>query len=176
MAFVAKVTYIPTLNPAIFQVEDTSVYASPDTKANMSARTLTILQYDGSALPGYSNPINFPIGGSNPDIISFTGMTQDLALQIIMTLTPISPITGSSYVAETDIATERFLQQGIFNIQVQRLNDIQPTSMADQQYRTNSMDLIIEGENAQTSVLYANFTGGQLALNRAQNIINNTTL
>jgi len=174
MAFSAKITYLPQLNPATFILQDQSNYAAPDDKANISSRTVTILQSDGSALPGYTNPIAFPYSGG--DYLTIAGLTQDLALQIIMTLTPISPQGGSTYVSEIDIATERFLQQGLFNIAVQRLNIIQPSSFADQQYRINSMDLIIEGQNAYTGILYANYTGAQLALNRSQNIILNTTL
>ena len=174
MAFTAKVTYTASLDPTTFTVTDTSVYTSPDNKANMSARTLTILQSDGSALPNYPNPINFPVNG--PDFLVFTGLTQDLALQIILTLTPIVSHSGSVYIGETDVATQRFLQQGLFNIQVQNLNIINPSSLAAQQYLVNSMNLIIEGQNAQTAVLFANYTGAQLALNRAQNIILNTTL
>ena len=174
MSFVAKIVYLPQLDPTTFILQDQSNYAAPDSKANISSRTLTILQSDGTALPNYPNPIAFPYGGG--DNFTISGLTQDLALQVIMTLVPISPQGGSIYTSETDIATERFLQQGLFNIQVQRLNIIQPSSLADQQYRTNSIDLIIEGQNAQTGVLYGNYAGAQLALNRSQNIILNTTL
>ncbi len=174
MALSASIEYLAQLDPTTFILPDTSNYAGADGKSNISSRTVTILQSDGSALPGYTNPIAFPYGGG--DNLTIAGLTQDLALQVIMTLVPISPQSGSTYVGETDFATERFLQQGLFNIGVQRLNIIQPSSMADQQYRINSMDLIIEGENAQTGVLYANYTGAQLALNRSQNIILNTTL
>lgn len=174
MSFAAKIVYLPQLNPTTFILQDQSNYAPPDSKANISSRTLTILQSNGSALTNYPNPIVFPYSGG--DSFTISGLTQDLALQVIMTLTPISPQSGSVYTSETDIATERFLQQGLFNIQVQRLNIIQPSSLADQQYRANSIDLIVEGQNAQTGVLYANYTGAQLALNRSQNIILNTTL
>lgn len=152
---------------------DDSNYASPDNKGNISSRTLTILCSDNSPLPGYTNPISWTYGSG--DTISLA-IASDLALQVVMTLVPVSPQSGSTYVAEADIATERYLQQGLFNIQVQRLNTISPASLSDRQYRTNSIDLLIEGENAQTGVLYANFVGSQDALNRAANIINNTTL
>lgn len=174
MSFVAAVEYEASLDPTTFTVRDISIYTSPDDKANMASRTLTILQSDGSALPNYPNPINFPVFG--PDFLVFIGLTQDLALQIILTLVPIVSHGGSVYVGETDVATQRFLQQGLFNIQVQQLNIINPSSLAAQQYLANSMNLIIEGQNAQTAVLFANFVGAQLALNRAQNIILNTTL
>ena len=173
MAFSASLLYIPSLNPTTFGLQDTSNYASPDSKANFSARTLTILDSTGAALAGFPNPINFPY---NNDTFTITGLTQDLALKIVMALTPITPVGGSTYTVEIDIVTERFLQQGLFNIQVQRLNTLLPSSMSDQIYRTNSIDLIIEGQNAQTGILYSNFVGAQTALDRSQNIILNTTL
>lgn len=174
MAFAAAITYEAQLDPSTFTLTDTSNYASPDSKANISSRTVTILQSDGSELANYPNPIAFPYGGG--DTLTIEGLTQDLALQVVMTLVPISPVMGSTYVGEADFATQRFLQQGLFNIQVQALNNTNPSSLANQQYRNNSIDIIIEGTNSQTGVLYSNFTGSQEALNRAQNIINNTDL
>lgn len=174
MAFVASITYEALLDPSTFLLHDSSIYASPDSKANISSRTVTILDANGAALSGYTNPIPFPYGGG--DTLSITGLTQDYALQIIMTLTPISPQSGSIYTAEADVATQRFLQEGLYNIQVQRLNTLQPSSLSDQVYRRNSIDIIIEGSTSQTAMFYANYTGSQDALNRAQNIINNTTL
>lgn len=171
---IASVEYIAELDPTTFQVSDTSPYAGADTKANISARSLSILQSDGSALTGYPNPIAFPVGG--PDTLTFTGLTADTVLQIVLTLTPVAPQTGSVYTAEADVATTRFLQQGLFNIQVVRLNDGFPSSATESIYRTNSIDLIIETQNSQTAILYSNFTGAQLALNRGTQIINNLTL
>lgn len=174
MAFSASIEYIAQLSPSYFILRDTSNYAAPDSKANISARTVTILDSAGDALPGYPNPIDFPyIDG---DDLTISGLTQDLALQVTITLTPVTPQSGSTYVGQTDFATERFLQRGTFNIQVQALNNPSPTSMANAQYRTNCIDIIIEGQNAQTGVLYANYTGAQQALQRGQNIINNTQL
>lgn len=174
MAFSAAIEFEAQLDPSTFIINDTSNYASPDNKANISSRTLTVFQSDNSPFPGTTNPINWPYAAG--DAFTFSGLTQDLALQIIMTLSPITPQSGSTYSAEADVATTGFLQQGLYNIQVQRLNNVNPASLSDKQYRTNSIDLIIEGQNAQTGVLYSNFTGSQEALDRAQNIINNTQL
>lgn len=174
MSFTASILYTPTIDPSTFTLTDTSNYLAPDDTANISSRTVSILQSDNSELPGYPNPIPFPYSGG--DVLTITGLTQDLALQIIMTLVPIMSQGGSVYVAEADIATTGFLQQGLYNIQVQRLNNPNPSSLADKVYRTNSIDLLIEDQNSQTGVMYANFTGAQNALDRSQNIINNTQL
>lgn len=174
MSFTASILYAPTLSASVFTITDTSNYLSPDNKANISSRTLSILQSDNSPLPGYPNPIPFPYSGG--DELTISGLTVDVALQIIMTLVPVMSQGGSVYVAEADIATTGFLQQGLYNIQVERLNNVNPSTLSDKAYRTNSIDLLIEDQNAQTGVMYANFTGSQNALDRSQNIINNTQL
>lgn len=174
MAFTAVIKFEPGLDPTTFQLQDISNYAAPDSKSNISSRTVSILRSDDTALPGYANPIAFPYGGG--DILTIAGLTQDVALKVVMTLTPISPQTGSTYVAEADIATIRFLQLGLFGIQVQQNNAPYTSNKASQQYRANSIDLIIETQNSQTALFYADFTASQDALNRGTQIIANTQL
>jgi len=176
MSFAASISYVPLADPTQFQLIDPSPYSGGDSKTNFSNRTLTILQSDNTPLTGYPNPIAFPIGGGNPDVITISGLTQDVALTIVMTLTPITPVGGSIYTAEADIATNRFLQQGLYNIQVQRLTDTLPSTRMDKVYRKSSIDLLIEMSNSQVAVLYANYTGAQDALDRGTQIILNTTL
>lgn len=173
MSFTAAIQYNPQLDPSTFQLQDISNYAAPDDKANISSRTLTILDSLGNELPDYGNPINFPY--DNGDSFTIAGLTQDLALAITMTLTPISPQVGSTYSSIINIATNRFLQAGLFNIQVAKNNSI-PSAQANVVYRTNSIDIIIEEDNSQTALLYSDFTGSQNALDRGQQIINNTQL
>lgn len=174
MSFSAAIDFAAQADPSTFLINDVSNYASPDSKSNISSRVLTVFLSDNSALPGYPNPIAWTYNAG--DSFTFTGLTHDLALQITMTLTPVTPQGGSVYVAEADVATVGFLEQGLFNIQVQRLNNVNPSSLSDKVYRNNSIDLLIEQQNSQTGVLYSNFTGAQEALNRGQNIINNTQL
>lgn len=174
MAFTAKIEYVAELEPTTFQVQDLSVYTAPDNKANITSRSLTILQSDNTALPNYPNPIAWPING--PDFLTFTGLTQDVALQIIMTLVPVTPQSGSTYVAESDVATNRFLQLGLFDIQVAQNNTSPISPQVVKVYRDNSIDLIIEMQNSQTALLYADFTGSQNELNIGTQIIANTQL
>lgn len=175
MSLITSIEYLPQLDPSFFELQDTSNYGGSDPKANISIRTLSILQSDGTALPNYPNPIAFAYSGG--DVFTISGLTQDLALKITLSLTPIVNNAGSVYTGEIDIATQRFLQQGEFNIQVQKNNSTMPLSAyANSIYRNNTMDIIIEAENAQTALLYSDFTGSQTSLQRGQNIINNTQL
>lgn len=174
MPFTAAITYEQQLDPTIFRLRDTSNYAAPDSKANISSRTVTILQSNDQPLTGYPNPITFPYSGG--DVLTIAGLTADVALQIIMTLVAIAPQSGSTYIAEADIATTRFLQQGLYNIQVQANNSPITSTMAKAQYRKNSIDIIIEEQNSQTALMYTDFEASQDALNRGQQIIDNTQL
>lgn len=176
MSIVASLVYLPQLDPTTFQLQDTTPYASPDDKANISARTLTILDAYNNPLPNYPNPIDFPIGGSNSDVFTIAGLTADMALNILMTLTPVSPQGGSVYTATIAIATNRFLQQGQFDIQVAQNNSGNISDRARVVYRTNTIDLIIEQQNSQTALLFGDFTGSQNELNIGENIIANTQL
>jgi hypothetical protein len=176
MAFTAALDYLPQLDPSTFILSDVSVYSPPDAKSNFSARSLTILDYLNNPLPGYPNPISFPIGGSNPDTFTIAGLTQDMALQITMTLTPIVINGGSVYTVTIDIATNRFLQQGLFNIQVSKNISPPLSPYADSVYRNNSIDIIIDENNSQTALLYGDFTGSQNAINLGEATIMNTQL
>lgn len=174
MSLTASISYEPQLDPTTFNIVDTTPYAGGDTHANFSARTLTILQSDNTALPGYTNPIPFQFSGG--EVLPITGLTGDVAITIVMTLTPITPVTGSIYTAEADVATNRFLQQGLYNIQVARLTDTNPSYKSDKVYRYQSIDLLIEMSNSQIAMLYSNYTGAQSAINRGEQIILNATL
>lgn len=176
MSITASLVYLPQLDPTSFVLQDTTPYAAPDSKANISARTLTILDYQNNPLPNYPNPINFPIGGSNPDTFTIVGLTNDMALSVLLTLTPVSPQSGSVYTATIDFATNRFLQQGVFNIQVAQNNALPVSPVAVATYRNKSMDIIISESNSQTALLFGDFTGSQNALNIGQNVINNVAL
>lgn len=174
MAITASIKYIPQLDPSTFQLQDTTPYASPDDKANFSSRVVNILDDENNPLPGYANPIAFPYGGG--DVLTISGLTQDYALNIQMVLTPIVSNPGSIYTAILDVATNRFLQAGLFNIQVAKNISPPLSPKADSVYRDNSIDVIIEMKNSQTALIYTDFTGSQDAIDRGQQIINNTQL
>lgn len=174
MAFIADIKYAPLADPSTFQLTDDSQYQAPDDQSNFTARSLIILRSDNTPLPGYTNPIDFPFSAGNTIVIA--GLTQDWSLQVQMVLTPIVVNPGSVYVAEADFATNQFLFQGLYNIQVERLNNINPATLSDKVYRTNSIDLIIEMSNSQIAEQYSNFTGAQYAIQRGLNIIANTQL
>ena len=160
-------------NPANLIIQDDTTNEGTQ---SLTGRILTVTDSEGNPFPGYTNPIDFSFASYPTNIITLSGLTADLALNVIMTLQIVTPIAGSTYSATEDIATNRYAQQGLYNIQVARFLDPIFSGMEDSNARINSMDIIIEESNSQTAVAYSSLVNGQTALTRAQNIINNQIL
>ena len=173
MPITAAITVSQAASPASFTVTDTTANENTETYTN---RTLTVLDSENNPLPGYSNPIPFSFITYPTGVISLTGLTQDLALTVTMTLTPTVVVGGSVYVATRQVALNRYLEQGLYNIQAARFLSTDLVGLADVQAQLSSMDILIEQVNSQTSVLYGSLVAAQEALDRGQNVINNQVL
>lgn len=173
MAITATITVSQAASPASFTVTDTTVNENSETYTN---RTLTVLDSENNPLAGYANPIPFSFLTYPTGVISLTGLTQDLALTISMTLTPTVIDPASIYTATNQVALNRYLEQGLYNIQAARFLSSDLAGVADIQAQLSSIDVILEQVNSQTSVLYGSLVGAQEALDRGQNVINNQVL
>ena len=169
MAITASIAISQGASPASLIITDDTVNEGSE---NYTNRTLTILDSNGDALTGYPNPISFSFGSYPTGVITLTGFTVDLALNIVMTLVPTVVDALSVYTATEDVAMNRYLQQGVYNIQEARFLDNYLVGMASIQAQFDSIDVIIEQQNSQTAVLYGSLTGAQNALTRGQNVIN----
>jgi len=173
MAITATIKISQAASPASFTVTDTTANENSETYTN---RTLTVLDSENNPLAGYTNPIPFSFASYPTGVISLTGLTQDLALTVSMTLTPTVVDPASVYVATNQRALNRYLEQGLYNIQAARFLTNDLVGIADVQAQLNSIDILIEQTNSQTSVLYGSLVGAQQALDRGQNIINSQVL
>jgi hypothetical protein len=173
MAIVASISVSQGSNPANLTITDTTVNENSETYTD---RYLTILDSSNEALADYPNPIDFSFASYPTGAITLTGFTVDLALNIVMTLVPTVVDPASEYEAIEDVAMNRYLQQGVYNIQEARFIENQLVGLASVQAQLNSIDIIIEQQNSQTAVLYGSLTGAQNALTRGQNIIDSQVL
>jgi hypothetical protein len=173
MPITATISVSQAASPASFTVTDTTANQGSETYTN---RTLTVLDSENNPLPGYNNPIPFGFDNYPTGVISLTGLTQDLALTVSMTLTPTVVVVGSVYTATNQVALNRYLEQGLYNIQAARFLSTDLVGIADVQAQLSSMDILIEQVNSQTSVLYGSLVAAQEALDRGQNVINNQVL
>ena len=173
MAIVASISVSQGSNPANLTITDDTVNEGSETYTD---RYLTILDSNNEALADYPNPIDFSFASYPTGAITLTGFTVDLALNIVMTLVPTVVDPASEYEAIEDVAMNRYLQQGVYNIQEARFIENQLVGLASVQAQLNSIDIIIEQQNSQTAVLYGSLTGAQNALTRGQNIIDSQVL
>lgn len=173
MAVTASISISQGSDPSKVIITDDSTNESEET---YTARTLTILDSSGAALTGYANPIDFDFADYPDDVFTVEGLTTDKALSITLTLTPTTPVIGSVYTSTEEAATNRFLQQGLYNIQEARFVNDTLKGHADKDAQSNSIDLIIEMNNSQTAVQYSSLVGAQHALDRGQTVIDNQIL
>jgi hypothetical protein len=173
MPITATISVSQAASPASFTVTDTTANQGSETYTN---RTLTVLDSENNPLPGYTNPIPFSFVNYPTGVISLTGLTQDMALTVSMTLTPTVVVVGSVYTATNQVALNRYLEQGLYNIQAARFLSTDLVGIADVQAQLSSIDILIEQVNSQTSVLYGSLVAAQEALDRGQNVINNQVL
>ena len=173
MAITASIAISQGASPASLIITDDTVNENSETYTN---RTLTILDSNGDALPDYPNPIPFSFITYPTGVITLTGFTVDLALSVTMTLTPTSVDPLSVYTVTEQVAMNRYLQQGVYNIQEARFIENDLVGLASIQAQLDSIDVIIEQQNSQTAVLYGSLTGAQNALTRGQNVINSQVL
>lgn len=173
MAITASILVSQAASPASFTVTDNTANENSETYTN---RTLTILDSENNPLPGYSNPIPFGFDNYPDGEISLTGLTKDMALSITMTLTPTVINPSSVYTVTKQVALNRYLEQGLYNIQAARFLSSDLQGVADVQAQLSSIDIVLEQINSQTSVLYGSLVGAQEALDRGQNVINNQVL
>jgi hypothetical protein len=173
MPITAAIVVSQAASPASFTVTDTTPNENSETYTN---RTLTVLDSENNPLAGYANPIPFSFVNYPTGVISLTGLTQDMALTVSMTLTPTVVVVGSVYTATNQVALNRYLEQGLYNIQAARFLSTDLVGIADVQAQLSSMDILIEQVNSQTSVLYGSLVAAQEALDRGQNVINNQVL
>lgn len=172
MPITASFTVSQGASPASLTIKNTTVTGAEV----ITNRTLTILDSKGDALNGYANPIAFGLITYPTGEITLTGFTTDKALSIQMNLTASPVVVGSVYVAQQDIAMNRYLQDGLYNIQVARFLDNDLPKLAGAKAQLNSIDIIVEKQNSQTAVLYGSLVGAQNALDRGQIVVNNQIL
>lgn len=173
MAISASITLSQGSDPSELYILDDTINEDSETYIS---RTLTILDSNGDALTDYPNPNSFSFASYPTNIFTISGLTVDVALSVTMLLVPTVVDPLSDYEVTEEVATNRYLQQGVYNIQEARFLENDLVGIASVQAQYDSIDVIIEQQNSQTAVLYGSLTGAQNALTRGQNVINSQVL
>lgn len=164
----AAISYSQATTCSQFSVQDITDYTNEPT-SNISSRTLTLYKSDGTIYrqPGQiQDEIDWPYASGNSYTV--TGLAEDLALNAIMILVPISADPDSTYTVSLLLALTCFLDTELF--------DRAKRQSEDKRYERNVIftndthRIIIEKTSAQNAIAQENINGAQLALTRAKNI------
>lgn len=164
----AAISYSQATTCSQFSIQDTTDY-SYESPSNISSRTVTLYKADGTIYrqPGQTaDAIDWPYADGNT--LSVLGLTEDLALNAVMILVPISADPNSTYSVALLLALTCFLDTELF--------DRAKRQSEDKRYERNVIftndthRIIIEKTSAQNAIAQENINGAQLALTRAKNI------
>lgn len=176
MAFTAEFEVEQDISGSPMTIRDISDY-SDEGKGTFSARTLTIYLADGSTMLADGSitttptSINFSFAGYPSDEIEIP-ITQDYGFNIVLTLTSISPVSGSTYVAISVVGLYGYLDA--FAQQKQQGTQAQIALMNDKNYKENLGNVYLEIDNIKNSAFYSVLSSIQNAIDRAYyNYVNN---
>jgi len=172
-SFVASYTVSQSANGTSLTITDTSNYtASSEPKAGFNWRRLFIYYVDGTA---YNNPpgyVDFPILGA--DTLTITGFTADLALSVQLSLNKTVPVAGSIYTSTNVVTMVGFTNQAIYNAaQILASN---PIRLSDPTFKESLVQLQREKVTAVNAGQYGDQFSAQAALQRASDIISQSSI
>ena len=174
--FIASYTVQQSANGTSLTITDTSNYtASGEAQGSFNWRRLYIYYVDGTALVfpagNTSGYVNFPFGS---DTITITGFTADLALSVQLSLNKTVPISGSVYTSTNVVTMVGFTNQAIYNAaQILASN---PVRLSDPVFKDSLVQLQREKITAVNAGSYGDQFSSQAALNRAANIISQSSI
>lgn len=172
MAISAAITTTQGADKTTFTINDVTPYAGGDSKSNFSARTLIIYKNTGAVYrqPGQVvDTIDFSYGTYPGDSITITGLDKDYAFTIIMTITPIVPVSGSIYTVTVKTALTGYTISAERERWKKSADD--PRLEKNQDYLSDTFRLLVERDNAVVAAAANDITSAQLALDRAGKII-----
>ena len=167
MAFSADYSVSQGLDPASFTLTDTSTGSD----SNLTTRTISLFQADGSLLGGAV--IAWPYSdGSTKALTGY--LSRDYALNIVVNWVSSSPIPGSTYTKSAYYGftgnTNNFIYDLIQNIAAQ------PSLLNDNGYYEYLSRLQTEVDSCALAISFADLFNAQSALDRAFNIMTSQQL
>lgn len=170
-AFVAAYKISQSAVGSVITVTDNSNYTgSGEPYTGFTARVVTVTLAGGNTVTVPA----FPYVAGNGDTVSFT-IVRDFAMSINMTVTPVTPQSGSVYTISGLYISVNFLQSFIYGI-LQNISANQAL-LNDPIFQQSLFRLYNELSNANLAGgKYNDQLSAQNALDRAYYIMNNTTI
>lgn len=163
MSYNAAFTIAPSISPDTLILTDVSTGSD----SNITGRTIGMYKADNSL---YTPLLTWPPGTS---AYTFTGLTSDQALKIVVTVSSSSPLAPpSSYVATQLYAATQYGEAFYYSLtQKQQSN---PSILQDRSYYNNKSKLRVEIDSSNQAVSYAgDIYSSQGAIDRYTYMIKN---
>jgi len=167
MAFAGDYSVSQGLDPTSFTITDTSTGSD----SNLTTRTISLFQADGSLLGG--GVIPWPYSDGNTKVL--TGyLPRDYALNIVVNWISSSPIPGSTYEKSAYYGFTGNTNNFIYGL----IQDIaaQPSLLNDTGYYEYLSRLQTEVDSCGLAITFADLFNAQSALDRAYSIMINQQL
>lgn len=158
-------------------ITDTSDY-NDEAKNTFTYRRLYLIKADGTYIKFPANSvtdyIDFSFAEYPSDSITITGIDQDYGLRIVLDLNSSAPQPGSTYEKTSVCALTCYTTTALYNVaQIAATN---PIRIDDPVFYQSWSELQTERDAAITAASYGDQLSANAALNRAKNIINQSSL
>lgn len=171
MPFLTSFSETQSFNCSSLQIIDISDY-SVETKSVFSARTLQIYRSDGTLLN--AGATNFSFASYPSDVYTLPGVDRDYALRIVLTHTPITPVSGSVYSKEFVCELTCFIDREVYGV---CQNIAADQSILDKPNFVFNLNRVYNDlQNSKSAIRYSDQQAAQNALDRATSILVNKKL
>lgn len=161
MAFNAAFTVTSTIVPGNFTINDTSTGSD----SNLTGRTISLYQADGSLLTGTT--INFPLSAGSSITLS---LSLDACLQIVITWQSSSPLPPPSEYSASGLYLFRGYSMQFVDQQIGAIQS-NPSILQDANFYDSLGKLQTEIDNSVQAASTGQQASSQAALNRIQYLI-----
>jgi len=161
MAFNAAFTVTSTIVPGSFTINDTSIGSD----SNLTGRTISLYQADGSLLTGAT--INFPLSAGSSITLS---LSVDACLQIVITWQSSSPLPPPSEYSASGLYLFRGFSMQFLDQQIGAIQS-NPSILQDTGFYNSLGILQTEIDNAVQAASTGQQASSQAALSRIQYLI-----
>lgn len=167
MAITAALTITQGTDNSTITLTDATNYSGGELVGDMTARSVTIYKSDGTTLGTYA----FSGSSLTKEV---TGLTKDLAIKAVLTLTPAVVVGGSTYTKNVWQAITGYSMTGFYQRHNKMALDTRLERNRD--YVTDNYKIQMEVQAAQQACVAEDIVSAQYCLDRVKNILDRNPL
>jgi hypothetical protein len=172
MAIAASFTVSQGADKTKFSIQDTTPYSGEELKESFTSRSLILYKADGTVFrqPGQTtDEIDFNFNDYPTDVIEITGLDQDYAFRILLTIVPVVTQSGSLYTATVKTALNGYTMSAFF--ERMHRQSLYPRMEKNDSYNADTHRILMNAEHAVKAAAADDISAAQQSLDRARRII-----